>query len=284
MPHRYLLDAVVVTTLLSAGAPSLASERQVPLKELVRDATAVLTGRTVAQEKRAVAAGVFEVTQYVAVEEVLKGNPLIVELATMTAVERRGPVPVQSNIDAKDILQDEMRTVKAVRIRFFDGAMVPSGKVTYDLGERGVWFLYAGPGAQDQPGVYQAAARHDLASLNEIRRRLGGPKQGNADGPAGGAPEVEPEADAVERHRWFERVLARVETVKPGVTTFEEFSKLFEVDGGLQTIPASVYCYRACRYVKVTVTFDGLEKGQHPNPGSKIATVSKPYVERPHCD
>ena len=68
MTRQTVLLLVTLGTLVSVGRSSVASRRQVPLDKLVTRSAAVVTGRTVAQEKREVAQGVFEVTQYLAID------------------------------------------------------------------------------------------------------------------------------------------------------------------------------------------------------------------------
>ena len=63
--------------------------------------------------------------------------------------------------------------------------------------------------------------------------------------------------------------------------------KLFEEDGGLQTIPAGRYVLKSCQLIQIEVKFNtqyGVDYQPMPDRDLKITNVSKPYLERMAID
>jgi len=58
--------------------------------------------------------------------------------------------------------------------------------------------------------------------------------------------------------------------------TRADLLKVFEMDGGLQSVPATRYVLRGTTLIKVDVEF---EKPINSNDELKIKSISKPYLE-----
>lgn len=86
----------------------------------------------------------------------------------------------------------------------------------------------------------------------------------------------------VEHTKWISDVLSSIATIKPGMTRRELFG-LFAEEGGLSSRKQKTYVYRHCPYIKVNVEFSLVdEMGQDAmaeNPGDRIVSISKPYLE-----
>jgi hypothetical protein len=125
---------------------ALASVKAIPLPELVKTSDAIITGRIIKMEKTEIREGVYEVICRIRVDSVLKGKPKTKDAAILK------------------------KTVATVSIQFYDGEQVPTGKIVYELGDEGIWFL--SPIEKSKTGLYGAGARHNLASLDDVKREL----------------------------------------------------------------------------------------------------------------
>lgn len=138
---RRLILACILSLLI---APiTLASARWVPLPELVKTSDSIITGRIVKTVTTEIREGVHDVVCHVRVDSTLKGNPTTDE-ETMSE-----------------------KHIKTIQIQFFDGKGVPTGKVVYELGEEGVWFL-----TSSQTSRHGVHARRDLSELDAVRKEL----------------------------------------------------------------------------------------------------------------
>jgi hypothetical protein len=99
-----------------------------------------------------------------------------------------------------------------------------------------------------------------------------------------GAADPAPSTRAVDHQAWINSLLDRMDELRKPGATYADFDKLFVVDAGLNPIPAERFGLRECPAIKVTVTFKDVERGKHPTPASKIASISTPYIERPYMD
>jgi hypothetical protein len=81
---------------------------------------------------------------------------------------------------------------------------------------------------------------------------------------------------------WVEDLYKEATSVKVGMSR-ADLLKLFEVDDGLQRIPADRYVLRSYPLIKVDVEFDvkyGRGYKERPDAEIKIKGISKPYLER----
>ncbi len=138
--HRGVLSAVLCLIVVPIA---VASVRWIPLPELVNTSDSIITGRIIRTEKTEIREGVHEVVCHIRVDSVLKGQPTTDEKA----------------ISGKQ--------VKLVQIQFFDGKGVPTGKVVYELGEEGIWFL-----APSKTSLHGVHARRDLSELEAVKKEL----------------------------------------------------------------------------------------------------------------
>jgi len=86
--------------------------------------------------------------------------------------------------------------------------------------------------------------------------------------------------------QWLEERYKEATSIKPGMTR-ADLLKLFEEDGGLQTIPAGRYVLKSCRLIQIGVKFDtayGVNYKPTSDENLKIVEVSKPYLERMAVD
>jgi len=86
--------------------------------------------------------------------------------------------------------------------------------------------------------------------------------------------------------QWLEERFKEATSIKKGMTR-ADLLKLFEEDGGLQTIPAGRYVLKSCRLIQVEVKFDtkyGVNYKPTPDEKLKILEISKPYLERMAAD
>ena len=122
---------------------ALASVKWIPLPELVMTSDSIITGRIVKTERTEIREGVHDVVCHIRVDSILKGDPTT-DKATISE-----------------------KQVKTLQIRFFDGKNVPTGKVVYELGEEGIWFLT--PSQTSRHGVH---ARRDMSELEAVKKEL----------------------------------------------------------------------------------------------------------------
>ena len=86
--------------------------------------------------------------------------------------------------------------------------------------------------------------------------------------------------------QWLEERYNQATSIKAGMTR-ADLLKLFEEDGGLQTIPAGRYVLKSCRLIQIEVKFDtkyGVDYQPIPAKDLKITNVSRPYLERMAID
>jgi hypothetical protein len=113
--------------------------------EMVENYPLIVTGKVILVEKREVAAGVYAVTHYVQVGEVLQGEPIHREVAWA------GQDPI-----------------KTVAFQTFDGPKATSRKFSFPVGAEGTWLL--APSKETiGTGVYSThPQRGDAAKLKEL--------------------------------------------------------------------------------------------------------------------
>jgi hypothetical protein len=78
-----------------------------------------------------------------------------------------------------------------------------------------------------------------------------------------------------EHNEWLQAKYSEATSVKVGMTR-TDLLKVFEMDGGLQSVPATRYVLRGTTLIKVDVEF---EKPTNSNDELKIKSISKPYLE-----
>lgn len=86
--------------------------------------------------------------------------------------------------------------------------------------------------------------------------------------------------------RWLEERYKEATSIKAGMTR-ADLLKLFEEDGGLQSIPASRYVLKCCQLIQIEVKFDsgyGVNYKPTPDENLKIVEVSRPYLQRMAAD
>ena len=86
--------------------------------------------------------------------------------------------------------------------------------------------------------------------------------------------------------QWLEERYKEATSIKAGMTR-ADLLRVFEEDGGLQTIPAGRYVLKSCRLIQIEVKFDGkygVDYKPMPDEKLKIVEVSKPYLERMAVD
>ena len=105
--------------------------------------------------------------------------------------------------------------------------------------------------------------------------------------PPGGGLRDQTEADT---HRagnaWLASRLREAESVRVG-STHADVAKLFQPDGGISPLDRHRFVLAVCPFIKIEVEFDDGRggKARHPVPPSaRVASVSKPYLERPIGD
>jgi len=85
---------------------------------------------------------------------------------------------------------------------------------------------------------------------------------------------------------WLEERYKEATSIKTGMTR-ADLLKLFEEDGGLQSIPAGRYVLKSCHLIQIEVKFDtkyGVNYRPTPDENLKIVEVSRPYLERMAMD
>ena len=86
--------------------------------------------------------------------------------------------------------------------------------------------------------------------------------------------------------QWLEERYKEATSIKPGMNR-ADLLKLFEEDGGLQSIPASRYMLKSCRLIQIEVKFDakyGVDYTPRPDKDLKITDVSRPYLQHMAID
>ena len=86
--------------------------------------------------------------------------------------------------------------------------------------------------------------------------------------------------------QWLEERYKEATSIKTGMSR-ADLLKLFDEDGGLQSIPAGRYVLKSCHLIQIEVKFD-TEHGVNYQPTAdenlKIVEVSRPYLERMAID
>ena len=93
-------------------------------------------------------------------------------------------------------------------------------------------------------------------------------------------------ANGQAHEQWLEEKYKEATSIKTG-TTRADLLKLFEEDGGLQSIPAGRYVLKSCHLIQIEVKFDtkyGVNYQPTPDENLKIVEVSRPYLERMAMD
>lgn len=79
---------------------------------------------------------------------------------------------------------------------------------------------------------------------------------------------------------WLADRIKEAKSVTVGMSR-ADLLRVFDSEGGLQTIPAETYVLKSCLLIKVNVKFDPVSHGSsHPVPDRdlKIKTISEPYL------
>lgn len=88
---------------------------------------------------------------------------------------------------------------------------------------------------------------------------------------------------------WVANVLARMETIKPGMTR-KDLLVVFRTEGGLSTGLRRTFVSRDCSYFKVDVQFEAVGRPDRDPDGGVtlnedardvVTQISKPYLQRP---
>ncbi len=118
----------------------------ISLKELTKRSSVIISGEIIYFEKRRQEEGINVTTCYIQIRSIIKGNPLTSYFAL------------------------RKQEVNIVKIKFWDGASLPTGYLTYKFGESGLWFLNK---AESGPSnVYQASSRKDLKLKSKVLQIL----------------------------------------------------------------------------------------------------------------
>ena len=86
--------------------------------------------------------------------------------------------------------------------------------------------------------------------------------------------------------QWLEERYKEATSIKTGMSR-ADLLKLFDEDGGLQSIPAGRYVLKSCQLIQIEVKFNsqyGVDYQPMPDRDLKITNVSKPYLERMAID
>jgi hypothetical protein len=92
------------------------------------------------------------------------------------------------------------------------------------------------------------------------------------------AQEIDPDREHTE---WVASVMDSIQTVKPG-NTREDLLKVFTTEGGFSSRLHRTYVYKGCRYIKVTVEFEPVEKRDDSfteMPTDRIVKISTPFLQ-----
>ena len=93
-------------------------------------------------------------------------------------------------------------------------------------------------------------------------------------------------ANSQAHEQWLEEKYQEATSIKAGMSR-ADLLKLFEEDGGLQSIPAGRYVLRSCHLIQIEVKFDtkyGVNYQPTADENLKIVEVSRPYLERMAMD
>ncbi|MFN2576973.1 MAG: hypothetical protein ABR607_04710 [Pyrinomonadaceae bacterium] len=86
--------------------------------------------------------------------------------------------------------------------------------------------------------------------------------------------------------QWLAERYKEAISIKAGMSR-ADLLKLFDEDGGLQTIPAGRYVLKSSGLIQVEVKFDaeyGVDYKPMPDKDLKITNISRPYLERMAID
>jgi hypothetical protein len=87
-------------------------------------------------------------------------------------------------------------------------------------------------------------------------------------------------ADDQAHQKWLAARYAEAIAIKPGMSR-ADLLRLFDEDGGLQSIPAGRYVLKTCSLIQIEVKFDtkyGVDYKPIPDKDLRITNVSKPYL------
>jgi hypothetical protein len=80
--------------------------------------------------------------------------------------------------------------------------------------------------------------------------------------------------------QWLVERIGEAKSIAAGMSR-ADLLRVFEQDGGLNSIPARRYVLRSCRYIKVDVEFD-ITQGSYsramPDESLRISSISEPYL------
>ena len=95
------------------------------------------------------------------------------------------------------------------------------------------------------------------------------------------------ESCAQKNEDWVRDVLAKMKTIKPGMTR-AELLKLFHTEGGFSNALRRRFVSRDCAYFKIDVEFEAVGRPDHDNDGRVtveedprdiIVKISQPYLQ-----
>jgi hypothetical protein len=84
---------------------------------------------------------------------------------------------------------------------------------------------------------------------------------------------------------WVASAIQHMETIKVGMSR-DDLLRVFRGEGGLSRRDARRFSFRDCPYFKVDVTFTPVDavNDTREYPSDRIASISRPFVERPILD
>ena len=83
--------------------------------------------------------------------------------------------------------------------------------------------------------------------------------------------------------KWLSDRIIEAHSIQPGMSR-AQLLKVFDVEGGLQSIPATRYVLKSCPMIKIDVTFKPGVAGRSISVTEPIATVSKVYLDHVIAD
>lgn len=85
---------------------------------------------------------------------------------------------------------------------------------------------------------------------------------------------------ADENHqKWLSERIIEAKSIKPGMSR-SQLLKVFDIEGGLQAIPATRYVLKSCPMIKIDVSFKPGVANRTSGVSESIATVSKVYLDQ----
>ncbi len=83
--------------------------------------------------------------------------------------------------------------------------------------------------------------------------------------------------------KWLSERIIEAKSIKPGMSR-AQLLKIFDVEGGLQSIPATRYVLKSCPMIKIDVSFKPGVAGRSSSVSEPIAAVSKVYLDQVIAD